>query len=131
MTLDETIKNYEKTAEEKEKQAIWVWSKEDNSYYENCIKVVKELRQLAGWLKELKKYRKSHWKSVNEGLPKKCGCYLITTKIRIHDLKPYYEVCTAKFNGKYFDIGYVGDDISVIAWMPLPEPYKAESQDKE
>ena len=57
MTLEETIKNYEKVAEEKEKQAIWVWSKEDNSYYEDCIKVVKKLRQLAEWLRELKGYR--------------------------------------------------------------------------
>lgn len=60
MTLEEAIKNYEKVAEEKEKQAIWVWSKEDNSYYEDCIKVAKKLRQLAEWLRELKAYRDTY-----------------------------------------------------------------------
>lgn len=64
------------------------------------------------------------WIPVSESLPKKPGNHLVTTKIEIHDLKPYYEVCTAKFDGKYFDIGYIGDGFKVIAWMPLPEPYK-------
>jgi hypothetical protein len=57
MTLEEAIKHYEETAEEKEKQAIWLWSKEDNSNYDNCIEVVKKLRQLAEWLSELKEHR--------------------------------------------------------------------------
>ena len=56
-SLDETIKIYEKVAEEKEKQAIWLWSKEDNSNYEDCIEDVKKLRQLAEWLRELKMLR--------------------------------------------------------------------------
>ena len=29
------------------------------------------------------------------------------------------------------DVDVIDDDIEVIAWMPLPEPYKAESEDKE
>lgn len=30
----------------------------------------------------------------------------------------------------YWDIDAMYDAIEVIAWMPLPEPYKAESEDK-
>jgi hypothetical protein len=54
--IDEAIKNYEKAAEEKEKQAIWLWSKEGNPNYDNCIEVAKKLRQLAKWLRKLKAY---------------------------------------------------------------------------
>lgn len=69
---------------------------------------------------------KARWIPVSEKLPEEGGTYLITTKIEIHDLKPYYEVRTAKFDGKYFDIGYIGDGFNVIAWMPLQEPYKED-----
>lgn len=54
--IDEAIKNYEKAAEEKEKQAIWLWSKEGNPNYDNCIEVAKKLRQLAKWLRKIKAY---------------------------------------------------------------------------
>lgn len=57
MTIDEAIKNYEKTAEEEEKQAIWLWSREGNPNYQNCVERVKKQRQLAEWLRELKEYR--------------------------------------------------------------------------
>lgn len=64
------------------------------------------------------------WIPVSERLPEECGCYLITTMIKIHDLKPYYEIRVAQFDGKDFDIGYIGDGFKVIAWRPLPESYK-------
>ena len=46
----------------------------------------------------------------------------------------YSSLCTdllAEYSHNYDDI--IDDDIEVIAWMPLPEPYKAEaeSEDKE
>ena len=72
----------------------------------------------------------TRWIPASERLPEECGCYLITTKIEIQDLKPFYAVCSAQFDGTYFDIGYIGDDVSIIAWMPLPPPYE-ESDIKE
>ena len=68
MTLDEAIKHEEEVAEENEKQAIWLWHKEDNPNYDdclkcaNCLKYAEEHRQLAKWLKELKAYRKMYLK---------------------------------------------------------------------
>ena len=41
-------------------------------------------------------------------------------------------LCTdilAEYSHNYDDI--IDDDIEITAWMPLPEPYKAESEDKE
>ena len=78
---------------------------------------------------------KGKWIPVSERLPEEPGYYLVTIKIEIIPaLKPYYEVCSAKFgcSGTVygFDIGYIGDGVSVIAWMPLPEPYKAESEEE-
>lgn len=59
MTLDEAIKHAEEVAEKNEKQASWFWCKEGNPNYENCVKCAEEHRQLAEWLRELKKYRES------------------------------------------------------------------------
>ena len=67
------------------------------------------------------------WIPVTERLPEETGPYLITTKVEMYNLKPYYETNIAQFD-KDFDIGYMGNGISVIAWMPLPEPYKVESE---
>lgn len=41
-------------------------------------------------------------------------------------------LCTdilAEYGHNYDDI--IDDDIEITAWQPLPEPYKAESEDKE
>lgn len=56
------------------------------------------------------------WIPVSERLPEKNGQYLVTV------------------NKGYMLLGLwcgIKDDwINIIAWMPLPEPYKAESEDK-
>ena len=79
-----------------------------------CEECANEHEQLAEWLEELKARREAdRWIPVSERLPEEYGEYLIT--------------------GRY---GYVGKDIyndhfkefnkgnTVIAWKPLPEPYK-------
>jgi len=65
------------------------------------------------------------WIPVSERLPEEDGEYLAT----IYDMDENYE---------YIDIAELGDGkwcykpyILVKAWMPLPKPYKAESEDKE
>ena len=57
MTLDEAIKHAEEVAEKNEENASWFWDKEYSTNYKKCIKCASEHRQLAEWLKELKRLR--------------------------------------------------------------------------
>ena len=64
---------------------------------------------------------KQMWIPVSERLPEEDGCYLVTTTGTNNDI---------------IDIAYYTEEIwhkasRIKAWMPLPEPYKAESEDKE
>lgn len=60
-----------------------------------------------------------HWIPVTEGLPKKCNTtYLATVDYGEHGMA----VGQRFFFGD--NIGW--NDKSVVAWMPLPEPYKEE-----
>ena len=57
MTLDEAIKHCEEVAEENEHDAtIWKKTKQTKEV-ERCEKCAADHRQLAEWLRELKKYR--------------------------------------------------------------------------
>lgn len=63
MTLDEAIKHCEEVAEEKESICNVIenkgetWTDSGKNYYDICKKCASEHRQLAEWLKELKKWR--------------------------------------------------------------------------
>ena len=87
------------------------------------------------------------WIPVSERLPEKRGDYLVTQKATFTDyvyisvvgyaLNLYdvdeYDFADKKRSGWYeydSEWGYRELD-DVIAWMPLVEPYKAESEDKE
>lgn len=64
--------------------------------------------------------QQNRWIPVSERLPEKDGCYLVTTTGTNNDI---------------IDIAFYTDDIwhkasKVKAWMPLPEPYKAESEEE-
>lgn len=59
-----------------------------------------------------------HWIPVSERLPRDSGYYLTTTM--------YDKVYCDYWEGECFN-----RTEAVIAWMPLPEPYKAESEEKE
>ena len=60
----------------------------------------------------------SRWIPVSKWLPEESKRYIVATK--------YNDVMTDFYTGERF---LQGDDI--IAWMPLPEPYKAESEEKQ
>ena len=60
------------------------------------------------------------WIPCSERLPKEGGLYLVSVKNE-HDRR-YSKTCW--FHGD--DNWFARQD--VIAWMPLPEPYKAESE---
>ena len=62
-----------------------------------------------------------HWIPVTEGLPKESGSFQVTTthgKVAI-----YFFVADSISSHEYWER-------SVIAWMPLPEPYQEGEQDE-
>lgn len=69
----------------------------------------------------IKQELKTEWIPVSERLPKEEGLYLVSVKNE-HNRR-YSKTCWFHGNGNWF----VRQD--VIAWMPLPEPYKAESKE--
>ena len=97
--------------------------------------------------KAIKALEQTRWIPVSERLPEKKGDYLVTQKATFTDyvyisvvgyaLNLYdvdeYDFADKKRSGWYeydSEWGYRELD-DVIAWMPLVEPYKAESEDKE
>ena len=86
--------------------------------WENLKRLIKAVTMGAFAIKALEQTR---WIPVSERLPEKDGVYLVTTTGTNNDI---------------IDIAYYTDDIwnkasRIKAWMPLPEPYKVESEDKE
>ena len=75
------------------------------------------------------------WIPVSERLPESCGMYIVTRKIYdCPDTAPIIMSDESWFDGQNtwhndnrinHERGYLFD---VIAWQPLPEPYKAESE---
>lgn len=63
---------------------------------------------------------KAEWIPVSERLPEHKGDYLVTFKLLFT-----YPVEVCYFDGQAWDKGQYD---AVLAWMPLPEPYKAEAR---
>ena len=65
------------------------------------------------------------WIPCSERLPEKDGQYLVTVK----NLTGYEQLCNDVFECEFFGKDWIfkgWKDNRVIAWMPLPEPYKGE-----
>ena len=67
-------------------------------------------------------YHKREWTPVSDGLPKKNGDYIVSLEDSIYPWGRF-------FNGKWYMLPPGGVAVEfganeVIAWMPLPEPYK-------
>lgn len=91
-------------------------------------KVIQDLRDSGVFI--------SRWIPVSEGLPEDMQRVLIWFEYyRYGDFNCMYQtygfgyVCDGKWSP--FINGETGwKDARIIAWMPLPEPYKVESEDK-
>ena len=113
------------------------------------LKCEMEHRQLAEWLRELQQRRtESEWIPCSERLPESIKPVIITWQN--NDPKSYYQYIVGKpfigtghyCKGKWFwysstcedllaeygrsDVDEVDEAIEVIAWQPLPEPYREE-----
>ena len=64
---------------------------------------------------------KARWIPVTEYQPNETGTYIATVKYG-----DKYAVGQRYYHGQY--VGW--EDSCVIAWMPFPEPYKAESEEE-
>lgn len=83
LTLDEAIKHAEEVAEEKEKDArFYTFSRPDNYRKESSEKCAAKHRQLAEWLKELKRLRNQNSKETIKLIP-----YLMHKEMGISILK--------------------------------------------
>lgn len=130
MDIDEAIKHCREVAEEKENfiNKIYVTFGEDRPLFEKeeneCKKCAEEHRQLAAWLTELKQLREqmssseksNKWIPISKEVPEESGYYLTTTM--------FNQVYCDYWNGVTFERSE-----TVIAWMPLPLPWKAESEE--
>jgi hypothetical protein len=98
-----------------------------------CAECASEHKQLAEWLKELKQLREqTRWTPCSERLPKEneyvgdvCKYYLIQGE--------YGDMYVAHLSGVGWipinSLQAISDE--VVAWQPLPQPYKAEMESEE
>ena len=88
---------------------------------------------------------RSEWIPVSKREPEEYGEYMITWTTSHsmaggkgligdaeYELTNEYDHEKNRFKGEWLLPEYIQNypDVKVIAWMPLPEPYKAESEDK-
>ena len=92
----------------------------------------------------IKLLEQTRWIPVSEKLPESDGDYFLFGKMVEDDTENIfigmYDACAEKFGywEDYYDrntLGFLDSELieynKVIAWMPLPQPYKVESEDKE
>ena len=77
----------------------------------------------------------TRWIPVSERMPEKTDYYLIQYSREVcpdEMAVAFYSVEEAEVDSNYtWEFKPIADCKEVIAWMPLPQPYKAESEDKE
>ena len=81
-----------------------------------------EAMQMA--ISALEKQEQNRWHSVaKEGNPKKSGLYIVTDKSKMDGNKPHTRWFNVRSDESFWS-GWGADE--VIAWRPLPEPYREE-----
>lgn len=78
------------------------------------------------------KIKTGHWIPVSERLPEKTGWYLVTFNV-CDNKKAVCELSYRKPENYWTDKNIsrkILDNSEVLAWMPLPEPYKPQESEK-
>ena len=97
-----------------------------------CRQIIKEFAQVieelsaklqAANMERSSQYYNGGWIPVSERLPEEMGTYMTTIDYGEHGI--------ATGQRYYYGKGLKWNDECVIAWQPHPEPYKAESEEKE
>lgn len=93
--------------------------------------------EMCGWRKDVEEQgceffdNGNRWIPCSERLPIRSGFYLCTvSRTYKHVRQMKYEVIESGFRWLLMN-GTEVHHLFVIAWIPLPEPYKPESEDKE
>ena len=130
MNLDEAIKHCEEVAEAQMARAdaldeipLFGMDENDGKQIEACYKCAEEHRQLAEWLRDYKRLlEQTQWTPISEyGYPNPEDEYKHFLTV---DNKG--EITIQEF---YLSLDeerrpYFSGMVNVIAWMPLPEPYR-------
>ena len=64
----------------------------------------------------------NEWRDYSDCAPKTNGRYLVTVKFA-GKMTVYVRA--------YKDGSFVGDDMNVVAWMPLPEAFKVKTEERD
>ena len=124
--LNEAISHAKEVASKVRKNGNYLHFRGNERIANECLECAAEHEQLAEWLTELQERREAdRWIPVSERLPEYSDNYLVFVDDGYIDIGVYHSdkeewsLCDA--HGFYWakDKG-----IGVIAWKPLPEPYK-------
>ena len=150
MTLDEAIKHATEVALKMKRDATYNFPSL-KGYYQRCDDCADEHYQLVDWLEELKQLREENrWIPVSEKLPPVEESILICTEheqyvafyedgSRHRTESLYHQWDETDGNGNIyrgwysFNSDYEVSEIwgDVIAWRPLPKPYRVEEGENE
>lgn len=109
--------------------------------FDELMKQYKHLRKYASDLETKLSVEQTEWISVKDRLPEETGEYLVYTDSDEVFVEPYdewqadfgywYEEFSEETGGKIGEEWRSADDncMKVVAWMPLPSPYKGDEDE--
>lgn len=126
MTLEEAIQHCDEIV----RDLTWFCNSPSKYIEQRRHESAVKLNQLASWLRELKERRKiesqQRWIPVTERLPEKPEGYPHCEIRRCYYLVSLQSGCVKTLGYEFDRDEWQVTGSPVVAWMPLPEPYKAE-----
>jgi len=121
-SFDEIVRNLSNAIDKYKDKMVGVGEIRIDYMAEDCLMFIKEQQKEIEQLKA----KQTKWKPVSEGLPKEEKEYLIQIKHHFTPDDDFVQIIKILFvNNHWFSLG---DHYDVIAWQPLPEPYKEEEK---
>lgn len=140
MTIDEAISEEERYVKMNERDIKErFYSSPYIGQKHACMESINRSRQLIEWLNELKQLREqTRWIPVSERLPLLKGSYRISDDMLItngYEVEMGYLVEREEkifwhYYGSDIEVDIKDVDNDITAWMPLPEPYRQESEEQ-